>query len=97
MFISRRASTRLLPAARKRLKGQINVRGEDYLELPRSKGSVSSTSAMENRDGLPIAVQLAVYGKWMSEIEEHMEAAFGPSRIFRSETSSLFPDLGRAA
>jgi hypothetical protein len=52
---------------------------------------------MENRDGLPIAVQLAVYGKWMSEIEENMEAAFGPSRIFRSETSSLFPDLGRAA
>ena len=97
MFISRRASTRLLPAARKRLKGQINVRGEDYLELPRLKGSGSSTSAMENRDGLPIAVQLAVYGKWMSEIEEHMEAAFGPSRIFRSETSSLFPDLGRAA
>lgn len=97
MFVSRRAATRLLPAARRRLKGQTTVRGEDYLELPRLQGIVRRKSGVEGRVGLPIAFQLAVYEKWMSEIEESSAAAFGPSRIFRSETSPLFPDLGRAA
>ena len=97
MFVSRRASARLLPASRRRVKGHITVRGEDYLELAQSKGGVRRTSAMDNRDGLRIAVQLALYGKWMSELEERMAAAFGPSRIFHSETSPLFPDLWRAA
>jgi hypothetical protein len=89
MFVSRRASRRLSPNVRGRLEGRIKIRGENFSYLPID----SRPSATVDRESLPIPFQLAVYQKWMWDIERQVSAAFGPSRIVHSEVSPLFPSM----
>ena len=98
MFVSRRASMRLLSHVQRRLRGKIEVRGEAYLQVPDLAAGrpLRRHAAPNNGEQLPIAFQVATYELWMREVAHRLQAGFGPSRVIYSETSPLFPSVGPA-
>jgi len=92
MLVSRDAAIRLVPRARRLLKGREKIRGRDFFRIHGAPGGRPANTGFEV-DQIPLA--LATYSTTMGEIERRMVQAFGPCRTIVSETSSL-PFLARA-
>ena len=98
MLISQRASPRLLPHVRAKLKGRARFHNEQYLCV--QADSLRTPVAIRSVDlaDEPIPFQLATYASMMDEVERRIIDAFGPCRTFVSEISRLpFPLAARAA
>jgi hypothetical protein len=88
MLVSKSAAERLLPKVRERTLPGERFKGRRYLEVFDSL-TRGRAPARSHWDKAPIPFQLATYGESMKLIERSLADAFGPCRMFVSETRPL--------
>jgi len=88
MLVSKSAAERLLPEMGERILPGERFKGRRYLELSDSFRT-GRAPQRSHWDKAPIPFQLATYGESMKLIERSLTDAFGPCRMFVSETRPL--------
>jgi hypothetical protein len=88
MLISDQASKRIPASIRPPLQPTRNIANRRFWIVPEG-GEVQGDSQLARWDSAPLPFQLATYESTMAQIAERLENAFGPCRIFISESSPL--------
>lgn len=86
MLVSDEALPRLVPGARHRVRENTSISGRRFWEI---FGGPAPQSGVGRVTGGDLPVRLATYATSLKSIGVHMSDAFGPCRLFLSETSVL--------
>ncbi len=89
MFVSRDASRRMLPDARRNLQATEQFGGRPFRHLPGRGERLGPQASNLTLDKKPIAFQLATYCETLATIKQRTGEAFGDSPMIISETSQL--------
>ncbi|HET6943436.1 MAG TPA: hypothetical protein VFH89_14880 [Sphingomicrobium sp.] len=86
MLVSDDALPRLVPGASRKVRENTSVPGRRFWKIPGGLDPQTGAGGAADRD---VPVSLATYATSMKSIGVHMSDAFGPCRLFLSETSGL--------
>ncbi|HET6940738.1 MAG TPA: hypothetical protein VFH89_01115, partial [Sphingomicrobium sp.] len=86
MLVSDEALPRLVPGTRRKVREYTSVPGRRFWKIPGGPDRQTGEGGASDRE---VPVNLATYATSMKSIGAHMSNAFGPCRLFLSETSAL--------